>query len=311
MPIMWDILRNLHIYSIKVNCEVITSITFPNFPGIALRGGFGVALKNSVCIMKQHKYCTECPLVTMCVYAIIFETPNIKPSEKMSQSKYIPHPFSLAPLFDYPVQFEKGDTFTFKFSLFGDAFKYFPNILHAFMELGDKGIGIKRGRFTIKSIQDYSSNAIIYNGETIQLSDLKAFSFYNNDYNTKTLEISFLTPCKIKSNGKFQKHVDIGTIIKNIKRKIEIISYFFENNPVIVDISNIDFNSILCVSQDIRLEDIERYSKRRNQKMPLTGYKGKAVFSGNVQSVYPLLKIGEIINIGSNTSFGFGAIQVA
>ncbi|MEJ5362119.1 MAG: CRISPR system precrRNA processing endoribonuclease RAMP protein Cas6 [Spirochaetota bacterium] len=307
---MMDILRNLHIYTIKVNCEVISPITFPNFPGIALRGGFGLALKNSVCIMKQHKYCKECPLATMCVYAIIFETPNVKPSEKMSQSEYIPHPFSLAPLFDYPAHFKEGDTFSFKFSLFGDAFKYFPNVLHAFIQLGDNGIGIKRGRFTIKSIQDYASNATIYDGETIQLSDLKAIQFYNTEYTHDTLEISFLTPCKIKSNGKYQKYVDLETIIKNIKRKIEIITYFFENNPIIIDISNINFNSIHCVSQDIKMEYVKRYSKRRNQKMSLGGYKGKAVFSGNVQSVYSFLKIGEFINIGSNTSFGFGAIQV-
>ncbi len=307
---MLDELNKIHIYSVKIICSVVTSISFPNFPGIALRGGFGIALKNSVCIMKQHLYCAPCPLANVCAYALIFENPNTKSSYKMPKSEYIPHPFSLAPLFEYPVTFEPGKTFEFKLSLFGNAVKYFPNVLYAFIELGKMGIGVKRGKFTISRIHNYTTNEVLYDGKSINLNDLKPYLCDNYEYKNNELTITFLTPCKIKSKGKYQRHVDIENLIKNIKRKIEIFSYFFEDNPVSIDIGNIDFGSIQCTESNITWEIIERYSKRKNQRMPLGGYKGNAIVSGNVASIYHLLKIGELINIGSNTSFGFGAIRI-
>ncbi len=307
---MINILEKIQIYCVAITCKVVTTTAFPNFPGIALRGGFGISLKNSVCVMKQLKNCSQCPLLKLCVYATVFETPAIQPIERMKKSTHFPHPFSIAPLFDYPAEFKTDDTFTFKLSLFGNSILYFPNILHALMILGQNGIGVKKGKFEIQRISDYATGEIIYDGDSLQLSDIKPYFIEAIDTNKNTLEITFLTPCRMKSNGKYLKHVDLKSIILNIKRKIENISYFFGSNPVTLDISSIDFNAIECRENSVQWEYTERYSKRKEQKMKMAGYKGRAVITGNIKQVYPLLKIGEAINIGSTTSFGFGAIKV-
>lgn len=307
---MLDILKQIHVYSVKIICSAITPITFPNFPGIALRGGFGVALKQSVCIMKQIHYCAQCSLASICVYSQIFENPNTLSNNKMKKLDYIPHPFSLAPLFHYPVTFKPGQTFEFKITLFGNSYKYFPNVMYAFIKLGDIGIGSKRGKFKIARIESYETGKIIYNGENIHLHDITPYQFDTIECTTNEINVAFITPCKLKSNGKYQRHVDIETIMRNIRRKIEIISSFFEDNPVKIDMSNIDLSSIQCIRSNVEWEVVTRYSRRRNERMPLGGYKGTATFLGNVASIYPLLKVGELINVGSNSSFGFGAIRV-
>jgi len=306
---MYDILQNVTIYSAVIVCNVISPIVFYNFPGISLRGGFGYSLKKSVCIMKNLNDCTSCAIVSDCPYAYIFETPNVFPSEKMKSSTHYPHPFSLTPLNPYPAQFNNGDKFKIKLSMFGKAVKYFPNILYALIELGNMGLRKKLGKYEISQIYDYTSGAIVYDGNSMSLNKLMPYTF-NNSNVTDTLKIEFLTPCKIKANGKYQRFIDIENIIKNIKRKIENISYFFEGKSIILDMSNIKFHNIACVNSTISWEMNKRYSKRKEQNMLLGGYKGRAFFKGDVTPIYPLLKIGEAINIGSNTSFGFGAIQV-
>ncbi|MCX7679135.1 MAG: CRISPR system precrRNA processing endoribonuclease RAMP protein Cas6 [Spirochaetes bacterium] len=306
---MQDICCSVNLYSVLIKCNVLSRISFPNFPGIAVRGGFGHALKDSICIMKKTADCRPCALVSNCPYAFIFESPNIKAKQKMREATHIPHPFALTPMFDYPTVFLPGETFTLKLSLFGKAFQYFPHAIHALFELGKRGVGYRRGKFEISEIIDIYSNRVVYDGNKLRLGDIQPLAF-NTTSNRNRLTISFYTPCKIKHNGDYLRDMSLEVLIKNIKRRIENIAYFFGENNVQFDVSAIDFNKILCMKKNLIWIVNTRFSKRKNQKMLLGGFVGSVELEGDVDRIYNLLKVGEAINVGSNTSFGFGGIII-
>ncbi|MGQ9842561.1 MAG: CRISPR system precrRNA processing endoribonuclease RAMP protein Cas6 [Spirochaetota bacterium] len=305
-----NIVSDIDIYSFIITCRTTRPIYFPNFAGIALRGGFGHCLKKAVCVRgKEVKYCNECVLAESCAYAFIFETPNIAQADKMKKASNFPHPFTLTPLFDSPIKFKEGDTFDVRLVLFGNAIKYFPHSVHALTVLGIEGIGVKKGKFTIQAIHQPYSDIEIYDGAVIAVEKAVPLSI-KEPADINALQIIFKTPCKIKQQGKYLRHVDLKAIVKNIKRRIENISYFFGRSPVILDADSIDYTRLITTANTVRWITNERYSKRRGERMVLSGFVGDATLTGNCTSVYPILKVGEAINIGSNTSFGYGAIVV-
>lgn len=300
----------IKLYSLHISCSVTSRIGFPNFPGIAFRGGFGHKLKESVCLMKkQTTDCTPCTLAMHCPYAIIFESPNVFQKETMHSATHVPHPFALTPLFSYPAVFVPGDSFALKLSLFGNAIRFLPHLLHALIALGESGIGFRRKKYKIDEIIDNSTGKVLYDGTKFYLNRVQPLAFSENISKQK-LAINFYTPCKIKHNGGYLQHADMCVIAKNIKRRLEMISNFFGTSRTTIDIESVDFDAISIEKSEIAWEVSRRYSKRKQQHMPLGGFRGMVCLKGDVGAIYPLLKIGEAINLGSNTSFGFGAIKV-
>ena len=57
-------------FTIKPENELI----LPPFKGSTLRGGFGIALKRSVCVEKGGE-CVQCVHRYKCIYSYVFETP--------------------------------------------------------------------------------------------------------------------------------------------------------------------------------------------------------------------------------------------
>ena len=62
--------------------------------------------------------------------------------------------------------------------------------------------------------------------------------------------------------------------------------------------------------QKIRHSDVRRYSSRHKSGIHLNGVSGYVDLEGVTKEVLELLIIGEIVQIGKNTSFGFGRYTV-
>jgi hypothetical protein len=83
-------------YEINLRAEERT--TLPPFLGSTLRGAFGHALKEAVCVM-QHRDCQRCMLIDRCLYPYLFETPVPPEVSQLRGQKNAPHPFILIPPF--------------------------------------------------------------------------------------------------------------------------------------------------------------------------------------------------------------------
>jgi len=53
----------------------------------------------------------------------------------------------------------------------------------------------------------------------------------------------------------------------------------------------------------------KRYSHRQHKLLPLSGFMGDVVLSGNFQLFMPLLKASVLIHIGRGTSSGNGCVS--
>jgi hypothetical protein len=85
-------LQSLSYLSVRLVLRGLTPLRLPRFKGSTLRGGFGHAFKEAVCVV-EHRDCARCLLWTRCAYPYVFDTSV--PGGAMRMRKYTqgPHPF--------------------------------------------------------------------------------------------------------------------------------------------------------------------------------------------------------------------------
>ena len=93
-----DHLPPMEIARYEINLRAKERTTLPPFLGSTLRGAFGHALKDAVCVM-PHRNCERCMLVDRCLYPYLFETPVPDGISQLRGQKNAPHPFILTPPF--------------------------------------------------------------------------------------------------------------------------------------------------------------------------------------------------------------------
>jgi hypothetical protein len=176
-------------YELKL--RALEPVSLPSFLGSTLRGAFGHALKDAVCVM-NHRNCERCMVAERCIYPYLFETPAPAGLKLLKGQQHAPHPFILTPpvlnqgervtkkekfnkangigdhnLSDGRVKFvppprhiisdgrralKRGDELTFGLLLIGRATEYMPYVVYAVSEMGRRGLGMQRGRFELTEV---------------------------------------------------------------------------------------------------------------------------------------------------------------
>lgn len=67
---------------------------------------------------------------------------------------------------------------------------------------------------------------------------------------------------------------------------------------------------IVTKKTNLRWYDWERYSTRKEEKMKLGGFLGRADFSGDLGAFWPYVLLGEYIHVGKGSSFGLGKYEI-
>ncbi len=179
--------------------------------------------------------------------------------------------------------------------------------------MGNKGLGENRARLKLMSIKQ--GNRIFYAGEdnTIK-SDVKKqeLKIINPIKPINKIKIKSLTPFRIMYQGKLAQSLDFHILIRNLLRRIGLLSYFYSDKPF-----EIDFNALINKAEKVRTltsslayQDLSRYSTRQEQRIPMSGYLGEITYQGNLTEFVPYLKIGEKIHLGKGTVFGMGKYKM-
>ncbi|MCS7139565.1 MAG: hypothetical protein N3F04_07385 [Candidatus Nezhaarchaeota archaeon] len=147
-------------------------LPFTGYPGFAIRGAFGYALKKLVCRASVSDECKQCGHYRKCIYAIIFEPSSIiKPDAKIARKggrEGVTRPFTIK------IGDVKGNRISFSIVLLGDAIDYEHVIVMALTGMGFEGLGMdlslgERRRFKISKItcNDVVSNRVdqVYLGD--------------------------------------------------------------------------------------------------------------------------------------------------
>lgn len=303
-----------------IEIKALEPLLLPTFKGSTFRGAFGATFRIIVCAVKKSD-CSECILKEKCIYSYVFETPVPYESGHLFNLSYAPHPFVIEPPLMKENVIKPGISIHFGLVLIGKAIEYLPYFIYTFDEMGKQGIGRGRGKFKLGKVFSKGPRGgktqIFYPDMGILKDRTYVFEEGFNDIipdNPKndTIKLNFLTPTRIKHNGSLTIDIDFQILVKNIFRRISLLSHLHCN-----DEPGFDYKTLIKEAGDIKttvakLEwyDWERYSMRQDRRMKLGGFVGEIEFKGNIEPFRKYIEVGEHVHIGKNTSFGLGKYEI-
>jgi CRISPR-associated endoribonuclease Cas6 len=295
----------------------IRELILPPYKGSTFRGGFGHAFRHAVCI-EQEKECPKCSVRNKCIYSYVFET-SVTRKEDNQQDKDVPHPFIIEPPLNERCLFGIDDILDFDLILIGRAVDYMPYFIFAFEEVGRIGVGKNRGQYCLLKVvsKNNGEDTLIYDGKshfrddfhTIDSGEIIKAGELPDPYHVK---LRFLTPARIKYNGKFIDDANFEIVIRNLLRRLSSLAEVHCGEKWELDWKGLIERSkeIKTVNSDLAWKDWERYSQRQDTKLKMGGFLGDIAFEGDLSEFMPYLKLGEFLHIGKGTVFGLGKYEI-
>jgi len=293
---------NLHWHTFEFSIEFREPAFFDKFLGSVLRGALGYSLRQ-ICDIGTYRY--------------IFETPQTR---ELSDRKYseVPRPYVISVPDHGQTWFATGEIFNFYLTLIGKGISYLPHFIAAFSYTGDRGIGLKRSKFELTSIESVSISGereLIYNGDgrflseeffRISLDDLQSL----RSQPTQML-LTFLTPLRLIDMKRLVRpdNFSLQVYLHRSIERIRALGYFHDDIPWF----DLD-ESLITRSESIRSEaflswqDWEFFVRGRPQKMG--GVVGQVILQGNLAPYCAILESGQWLHVGKGTSYGFGSVSV-
>lgn len=262
----------------------------------------------------------NCGVSNRCIYSYIFETSISQIINGKQKHTELPHPFIIEPSFDKKRYYTPDDRLLFNLILVGRAVEYIRDIISAFEELGRIGIGKDKGIYRIeKVIKINKDNKICiyidssYIKDECLMIDSTDLIKKTSQLNYQQITLNFLTPTRIKYQGKLIIDIDFEIIIKNLLRRLSWLAEIHCDEKWDMDWQGIISRAkeqVSTINSNLYWYDWERYSQRQVKKMKMGGFVGEATFSGDISEFLPFLKLGEYLHIGKGTVYGLGKYEI-
>lgn len=297
-----------------VDCRFVDEAWLPGFKGSALRGLLGRALRNVYCACHSRD-CIDCPLASRCLYSLAFEPlPSLQNSRESVQA----HPYVIEPPLDQRAHYDAGDVMSFSLILFGKINDRLPHFIYALSEMGR--IGFMSGRRPNKArflIEKISNEGLqIYSGFTETLTSQKNFGrsigIPQPTEDVKSCKILLLSPVRLKRDNKLTADLSFEVLIRAVLRRIaSVFSAFAGSEPKLDYVGLIQKAKLVSVrGSKLAWIDWERYSGRQRARLRLGGLTGEVCYEGDITCFVPMLRIGALLHIGKQTTFGLGSYRI-
>ena len=316
-----DDLAALQLLPLRFTLRARTPLQLPRYKGSTLRGGFGTAFKQAVCVI-EHRDCGRCLLRTTCAYPYVFDTPVPRDAARMRKYTAAPHPFVLLPPLEQKERYEPGECLHVGWTLVGKGAHYLPYFIYAFERLGaQQGLGKGRGRFVLEKVSWLPPNAgpvVIYRGEeqTLQhrfrLLDVRDLTTPSDSEARNRLTLRFLTPTRLVYGGSLTDTPAFHVILRTLLRRLSSLAYFHCGAVL-----QLDFRRLIDLAKDVMLVarrlhwyDWERYSARQQVRMQMGGFVGRVTYAGDLAPFLPFLRLGAMVHVGKGVTFGLGKYEI-
>jgi len=314
------LLEDLFLSRYRFTFESCAHLKLPPFPGSMLRGSFGRALKETVCI-NQRRDCDDCAAVDSCAYLRIFVTTPDSNKKIMKKANLTPRPFLLEVEFSKRADLKASEKVSFDIWLIGSADNYAPFVIYAADRMAWQGLGAARIPCKLASARvvnpDGSTHPILKGGKAVGLlgGSLHALGKWPSGVETiqdDFVSLDFKTPLRIKREGKLKNTLPFSTFVEHLDRRVRFLASLYGTaagerpNDKLIALSS----EVRTLHSTLRWFDWERYSARQETTMKLGGLIGSIRYNGDLNPFKPLIHAGAILHIGKGTSFGLGKFVV-
>lgn len=145
----------LTVHQLEITIEARTPLALDTYCGSALRGAFFHAFWKRFCSNREASTCTECPLHEACPVASLVAPLR----DENPLFRDVPRPYIITSSLTEKKRYEPGETYTFGFTLIGNAARFYPYVVRSFLEMEHHTIGHplqelqgKRGQFLMRTI---------------------------------------------------------------------------------------------------------------------------------------------------------------
>lgn len=287
------------------------------FPGSALRGTLGHALKEAVCVVR-HRDCPRCILRCVCAYSYMFETPVPANAPRMRKYPAAPHPFAIAVDYREGARLAAGDLFGFTVTLFGQGTVYLPYFVHTFMAIGESERRLGGVRFALQEVRTLGADGTIAgrwspgDGRPVENAPISAADLIQAPAENAEVALRLESPLRIKTDNELARRVEFPLVVGSLLRRITNIIAFHSQASI-----DLDFRALMERSRevriaryDVRFVDWVRYSSRQDAEMNLGGWEGEVRYAPPAGEFLPLLSLAPWFQIGKGTAFGLGRVTV-
>lgn len=305
---------------ITTTLQATQTVAWPHFAGSTLRGAFGRALRRAACITGQNQ-CTGCPLRNSCAYGVVFDpaapAQPLHPSFRDGLPRYLVQPPALG-----ACQLHAGQTQSFELLLLPGTQAHQGLIEHTLRNAVEKEL-FAPGLFKLTGTQTSQTPVLPESTETA--AQTHATSGH--------VTLRWLTPLRLQHQGKpvFKaQQLDAPGQVRALLRRQMQWKQITDQKPAATlptttpiattapTLAQPDpmHQAQACTldTRNLQWHDIQRHSGTQNQKLPLGGLIGSATLSGPVaalQTLLPLLQMGEQLHIGKETVMGLGRYQLS
>ena len=324
---MKEFLENFRLEKYRFVLTPHEVLKLSSYPGSSLRRDFIPVFKQITCI-EPHGECSNCTQQDDCVFYLTMEN-KIRnfDNEYLKRFQTPPKPFIFEPPLARKSFYTKNEDLIVDLLLIGKAVKYFPHFFAAFRRLGDQGMGRNRGKFFIHKVfridllkndvlEELVLNPQLSSGEegSFFLADLYEHFRVKEENQISQVQVSFLTPLRMKRAGSETWHLSFRILMRNLLTRISNLGYSYCDYPDFYHFSDLIYEAgaVKTLQEDLTWEDWRdpRRNKVGGGVSKFGGYRGNIVYQGNLTDFWPWLKLAEILHLGKNCSFGLGRVAV-
>lgn len=292
--------------------QMLDPLHLPDYPGSALRGVFGRALRHLACLTRQQE-CSGCPFTTQCAYSLVFD--NTPLAHTLQTSNQSPRPYIIEPDPETPRQLAAGDTLAFNMVLIGPALGQLSLIIHSWQRALAQGLGRDHARALMKNVYQQQGDEwhSIYTPEQPAIQTHEQ-SIHIQPAAAQQASLHWITPLRLQHNGHAlnQHTITAPALLMNLCRRSKLMLELFTDQP-----ADIPFNQLhklaatLTEQRKLHWYDWQRYSSRQQAHMKLGGLMGQWTLTGELEPFIPWLQLGQWLHTGKETTFGLGQYQLS
>ena len=314
--------HQLSVYQLEVEMFALKSARLPAFPpelSSVIRGALQASITKLFCRRKEGragKQCARC----QCLHKAWIQ-PSMPSTHPMARKFQNPPPPLLIRSFPQRRVYAAGDSLQFQLSLIGRPLEaQLSDLILALQQLAFQGLGQEPGSFylgkiTALSNQEKQSRYELFPSlsPTVPAQVLPPMPSHKIDQ----VKLSFESLTVLLNKGNAILMPSFAELVERLWNRINLLNTLYGNGPLEMD--NLPTNGLSRI-QAIPLslqagiwdkKPSDRNGNRRLSRKPIVGFKGEIMYQGaGIEKYYPILKLGELLQIGKLSTFGFGCFKV-